>query len=260
MNPNDKEISLINIVKQLRNEAESIRKQRTKINRRTKKQAFIKLILRKYNEVIIILNRILSEYIENQKIQLEVEKNYEENVEPNQEKVLRLFKLYDLLRLDIKTLYIWVFHIEDLFKKEYKVDIGLTELSRLSFIRHQFISQHIVETQFFKSSAIFTGGLKVGKNGKIQLLFYDFFSKKDLFVGIKKLVKNCKKYLPVLKNTKNQYEQIDIIYSLRDKLPKKMKRDVNKFIVKSGISTESPSKIALALLSVLKNYRKKARI
>lgn len=257
-----KEILLKTVIEKIRNNLESIKRKVLPNPRRTKKQAFLHLIIQNYSELLIILERVHSQKEEMKSIRVKQSKWKEVGVitDPKKIKLIwRYHELVDSLKVDIKSLYNWTHQIENILG-EYKNSIDLAELRRISRIRHKFIT-HVSESSFIKNRRLNHEGLRTDAEFEnIQIIFRDFFDK-SIYPKIKKVVKACKIYMPDLNRESNYQEQMQIIYRDLDKIKdRRVSLSANNLIESYGIFTESPSKIASELLKVLLKYRRIKRI
>lgn len=67
-------------------------------------------------------------------------------------------------------------------------------------------------------------------------------------------------HLPALRDEKNYYEQVNLLYRNYNTLPRGLQRKVGQLIGRLGVKTEPPNEVAWVLLDVLRRYRKAQRV
>ncbi len=229
--------------------------------RRSLKQACLNLLNVNYSEVLTILKRIDTSL--KRKKYIESRLKVLPNGKIRDPRLLKLFnesfKIDDDLKVDIKSLYLWVHIIKTIFSK-CRIDIDNQELRRISYLRNKFIT-HITDCHLFKKGRNTQTGMTLDANCEApEILFHDIFRKHKI-IGFKSFVKQAEQYIPELKNETNIYERIHIVYRHLDRLSGTgLKDKAQGFIESIGVVTEPPSKIANELLKSLKEYRRLKRI
>lgn len=239
---------LADVVAELTNEVSAITPKITLKVKEPRAKTTLSLILANYSEVLSILARIVE--------QQELCKTLQA---PPGDKGIGMqltFQIAPLLSLDIKSLYIWTHQICSIFKNP-QVNIDLSELQRISIIRNKFLT-HITEQPLLAHSKSARSGMTLdGTFEDIQLLFHSLSYPQELYDAIEKLAEELKDLIPDLQNQVNFYVRIRIIYENLNKIADgKLKKSAVKVIQNVGLATESPSKIAEALLTALKEYKK----
>jgi hypothetical protein len=226
----------------------------------SKKRAYTLLLLENYNEVVLILRRILTTLIKVAGLQklLFPSQSAETYLSESEKQILikEQFNLTASLPVDVKSLYLWTAQITDIFDKS-GVYIDLSELQRISLFRHNFIT-HIHETMFFETSLSTKAGTKFHPgHEEVEILYHPFFFSKRRFVGLKSIIKRAVPYIPELAIEENIWEQLYTLYRQMNKITDRdIQRSAKKIIFKLGNATESPVIIAAALLIALKTYRR----
>jgi hypothetical protein len=226
-------------------------------SRWSKKRAYTLLLLGNYSEVLLILKRISTALSEVGQIQNRLSKEEHEISESQKEAlVTRMFDLLSLLRLDVKALYLWTAQITDVFQ-HCGSKIDLAELKRISLFRHQLII-HVHETPFFQASLTTKSGTTYSaEKEKLEDLYQPFDFRNSRFVGLQNLVRKARFFIPELDQEKNRFERIKILYRQINRIAdRKLQREVQKFVFRVGLPTDSPGVIADALLQALRGYRK----
>ena len=225
------------------------------------KQSCLNLLVINYKEALIILKRIDSNLKRKRYIRSRTKTlPHKKFIDLRIQKLLHEdFKLYDDLKVDIKSLYLWVYHIELIFKK-CNINLNIKELKRISYLRHKFIT-HITDLPLLKKGRNTQSGMKIDADCEApEILFHDIFRKHKI-TGLKRFVKQAESYIPELKNETNIYEQIHIMYRHLNKLlGTGLKNKAEDFIENIGVVTEPPSRIADELLKSLKEYRRLKRV
>lgn len=226
-------------------------------SRFSKKRAFKLLILHNYNEVVLILKRILNTLERIKEINEDLINESLREIE-DEKLILEHISLTSYLIVDVKSLYLWVAHIKDVMEKS-GVAIDLSELYRISFLRHKFIT-HIHDQPFFMNHLETIWALMFNfENENVEILFHHHYSKKR-FKDFKSIVKKAKSFIPEFASERNYWHQLYLLYSNRNKISdKNIEKDVNEMITRVGIKTEPPNVIAAALLDVLRNLNRKKR-
>jgi hypothetical protein len=159
--------------------------------------------------------------------------------------------------MDIKSLYLWTAQIKDIYSKSGS-KIDLSELHRISLVRHKFIT-HIQETPYFKTSLHIQFGMILGAkdSDEVKMIFHSLRNSKNKFSKLNSVRKKALPYITELKNEPNVWNQINLFYSQINKITKKsIKEEVEKIILpKLGLTTEPPTILAKALLVAIKSYR-----
>ncbi len=223
----------------------------------TKRRAYTSTLLDNYGEIIVISQRMIRTFND-----LFETRNLLFNSEPEipEAESKRLYEEYryhnSLIVVDIKSLYLWTAIIQEIYR-ECRVKIDLSELDRISLVRHKFFVHVTKNDKYFKKE------LQLGKSmymnpekQTVAIVLTPLLSKKRKFSGLKKIVKMAQPYLPELIKEKNSYQQIFYLYEHLNKIPdRKVQRKAKEFIMMIGPLTDSPTVILLALLKALKSYR-----
>ena len=236
--------------------------------RRTHKRATLFLVMQNYSEVLQILKRIQDQQERFKKLQKryslpKIRKKFGAGpiTDKRVEKALsEQHEITSSVKLDIKSLYIWVHQIKDVFYR-CQVGIDLSELRRIAFLRNKFLT-HIAETELFKESKFTQGGFIFDSDlEKMEILFHSIFSPENKRKKFSVLVKKARVHIPELRNEKNLFEQAAIVYSNLNTLAHTgCKEEAEKFLETVGLRTEPPGKIAVALLAALREYKKVKRL
>ena len=229
----------------------------TDTSRWSKKRAYTLLVLDNYSEVVLILKRILDALKEVGELQRKRSRREPELQEQEKETLrTRTYDLLSFLRLDMKALYLWTAHITDVFQHSGS-KIDLTELKRISLFRHNFLTQ-IHETPFFKSSLTTKSGTIYNPEKETFEDLYQAFDFRDsTFVGLQTLVRKARNFIPELEKEQNRFERIKILYRQINRITnRQLQRQVQKFVFRVGLPTDSPGVIADALLQALKGFRR----
>ena len=154
-------------------------------------------------------------------------------------------------------MYLWTAQIKDIYSKSGS-KIDLSELHRISLVRHKFIT-HIQETPYFKTSLHIQFGMILGAkdSDEVKMIFHSLRNSKNKFSKLNSVRKKALPYITELKNEPNVWNQINLFYSQINKITKKsIKEEVEKIILpKLGLTTEPPTILAKALLVAIKSYR-----
>ena len=254
--------TLTEVLDELRREIARLENRHQPTSRLTKKRVTLNLVLQQYRDVALILARIVEAKERARQAQAALTKG--PTTGPITDPILlgqfqECMDSTQFLRFDIKALYVWCYHVKDVFQKR-GVRIDLAELNRISLIRNQFIT-HTATTPLWET-VTWAGGLLADKEYEnIRLLFHSMDLNKASHRGLPALVKKTTQYIPELASTPNKIEQMDLIYRDYNKLVgRELKKEVARIIETSGVSTEAPAKLATALLHALREYRKLYRL
>jgi hypothetical protein len=92
---------------------------------------------------------------------------------------------------------------------------------------------------------------------KLADLYQPFDFRNSRFVGLQNLVRKARFFIPELDQEKNRFERIKILYRQINRIAdRKLQREVQKFVFRVGLPTDSPGVIADALLQALRGYRR----
>lgn len=248
----------------LETEVEGLSRKYRAAKRRTDKGATAALLAVKYQEVLRVLMRILWQKEQRKKLMelLLPNGNGRSRRSTDQRRLARLDQLIEItsfLTLDIKALYLWCYEILEVFRKT-GIRIDLSELDRIARVRHTFIT-HVARSEIFRRSLHTQGGiLSDSAQEQIEILFHPFLLRRDTFRGLRRLVKEAIPHLPALRDEKNYYEQVNLLYRNYNTLPRGLQRKVGQLIGRLGVKTEPPNEVAWVLLDVLRRYRKAQRV
>lgn len=224
------------------------------IARRSNKKSYAQLILENYDGVALILERIRYDQIklsELHKTHLTLEDKKTAN------SIKDIIKYNNLIILDIESLYIWSAKIYNLLER-YRANVNLKELKRISLVRHIFFT-HIVDSNLFKKSVSTRSGIRynIMEVEKNEILFHPNNIPDKELSKLRKIVKKSILFIPELKNEKNYWEQLHVLWKNVDKISDaNIKRAVMNVIKRLGVATDPPEYIAEVLLKCLKDFRK----
>ncbi len=187
----------------------------------TIKKSKKKQLLKLFKEVILILSRIRKELIELNKLQKQSKwlRKKHLNDRMKKAKISYIFNkqsiLVQHLKVDIKSLFHWIFIIDDVLGKNVfsKHITAFRSLFLVHFSQKAYDSKKIRE---LTSGVIFS-------EGNARIVFLPFYGAKH-FAGFKTKIENVvKDYIPEAKEEPNYNEKVRVIWENIDKLPESLK-------------------------------------
>jgi hypothetical protein len=224
--------------------------------RRTKRRAEIGIMRLLYEDVLVVLERILLHQVE-----LEAFQHWFRAGGPGMDAAAaawqqRQYTTTRQTRVDIFTLYQWAYAIENTVRA-FGTPIDLSELERLSIFRSKLVV-HPAETALHRALDTPMAGLLWGPSpDQIRILSHPFTGK-GLLRGHRAQLRRLEAAIPGLKSEPNQFEKIDLVYRyyclISDRKLKGWAR--NTLFDRTGLRSDPPYVVAQALLDVLVAFRR----
>lgn len=257
--------SLAELTDELRREFIQFQYRPHRFSRRwSQKQACLSLVVRNYGEVLVILKRLLASQERLRQLHSTIIATAFDTPRehPNKSEALAEYMtILEPITLDIKILYVWCYHIKEVFRKcEVKIN-AMAELQRVSLLRHAFITHAADQPMFQTATSLQAGVVFDGKCENIRIRLHPLIVKESQFVGLKGLVRSAKQYIPELKTEANYYEQLRLIYeNLNNLSDAGLHKRAEKLIRRLGTVSEPPAQIVSILLKALREYKRLKRI
>ena len=167
-----------------------------------------------------------------------------------------------LLNIDVKALYHWAYTIELFVEHSSARDkVDLAELRRVSIFRHKLMVHH-AQTPMRKRGLLVSSAHSWGPDPEtFRVVSHPLAAGGTAWRGNRRKLARLNRYIPALKGQPNLWEKIDLIYRHFNAIPQADQRWVrNELFGSVGLRSDPPAVVADALLGVLVEYEKAARL
>lgn len=180
----------------------------------TEKIATRNIVLDLYKEILIILERIDNELMSLQELEKDEKKYWRiGKIGPNSKLgkvIFEQLKLKELLTIDTKTLFHWIFILDEVLGKDVFP-------KAITAFRNIFIVHFPEKVHQNKKVKKLMPTIMFSQHGH-QLVFIPFFGIRN-FSGFRTLENQVKQYIPSVQTETNYHEKVRIIWENLDKLP-----------------------------------------
>lgn len=236
--------------------------------RLTSKRAEIQSLLDLYRDVLVILDRITSEWMPAMAFMDEYMKRPPQRSDAADLAAAQSFIVR--LAVDVKSLYHWTYAIEDfLAHSSVAGRVDLSELNRISIFRHKLMVHH-GRTPMRKGGQVATSAQTWGPDTEnFRLMTHPIQRGASVWLsrstgawhGHRRRMARLNAFVPGLKAEENLWEKTDLIYRHFNALPAAEKKWVRDQLFGTvGLRSDPPVVVSQALLDALKDYKRRRRL